>query len=69
MVLLDAFQVGDVYLDFPYEDVKFRFEKATGKVFGRFYGQTEAEIPPDSRLYHEAISAGRQITREEYFAD
>jgi hypothetical protein len=31
----EAFRAGDVYIDYPYEDVKFRFEKETGKVWGR----------------------------------
>jgi len=69
MVSLDLFRLGDVYLDLPYEDAKFRYEKATGKVFRRFYGQAEVEIPSNSGLYHEAISAGRQITKEEYWQD
>jgi hypothetical protein len=69
MVLLDAFLEGDVYIDFPYEDAKFRFEKASGKYYRRFYDQAEDEIAPDSALLHEAISAGRLITREEYLAD
>ncbi|HOI75538.1 MAG TPA: hypothetical protein PLO63_15440 [Syntrophales bacterium] len=69
MVLLDAFRQGDVYLDYPFEDVKFRYEKQTGKVFRRFYGQAEEEVSHSSNLYHDAISAGKQITREEYFRD
>ncbi|MCI0504143.1 hypothetical protein L0Y65_05540 [Candidatus Micrarchaeota archaeon] len=69
MVSLDVFQAGDVYIDYPYEDVKFRFEKKTGKVFGRFYGQAEHEVAPSSELFHDAISAGRLITREEYYRD
>ncbi len=69
MVSLDAFRAGDVYIDFPYEDAKFRYEKKTGKVYRRFYGEAEKEIEPSSKLYHEAISAGNQITREEYYRD
>ena len=69
MVMMDAFLEGDVYIDFPYEKAKFRFEKDTRKVYRRFYGQSEAEIPPSSILYNEAISAGEQITREDYFRD
>jgi hypothetical protein len=65
--MLDAFRKGDVYLDFPYESAKFRYEKRTGRVFRRFYGKAEVEIPSDSKLYHEAILAGTQITRDEYF--
>lgn len=56
MVRLDAFmKAADVYIDYPYEDVKFRFEKATGKVYQRWYGGTEMEVPPDSELFHEGI--------------
>lgn len=64
-----AFLKGDVYIDYPYEDVKFRFEKATNKVFQRWYGETETEIPYDSELYHESRSGGWKITREDYFRD
>ena len=69
MVMMDAFLKGDVYIVFPYEEAKFRFEKDTRKVYRRFYGQPEVEIPPSSNLYNEAISAGEQITREDYFRD
>ena len=69
MVLMDAFLTGDVYLDFPYESAKFRFEHDTRKVYRRFYGEAEDEIPQSSKLYTEAICAGEQISREEYFRD
>lgn len=70
MVLMDAFMKGgDVYIDYPYEDVKFRLDKAANKVYQRWYGGTEMEIPHDSELFHEGISAGKQITREDYFRD
>jgi len=69
MVLMDAFIAGDVYIDYRFEDAKFRYEKATGKVFCRLSRKAEEEIPPDDDLYHHAISSGKQITREEYFRD
>ena len=69
MVLMDAFLEGDVFLDLPYEKAKFRFEKNTRKVYRRFYGEPEVEIPSNSHLYHDAISAGEQITREDYYRD
>lgn len=69
MVKMDAFQAGDVYLDYPFEEAKFRYEKQTGKVFRRFYHQPEKEILPSSELYNEAISAGTQITKEQYYED
>lgn len=31
-----AFAAGDVYIDFPYEEVFFRFEKATGRFSANF---------------------------------
>jgi hypothetical protein len=67
MVSLDFFQRGDVYLDYPFEEMKFRFEKATGQVFVRLYGKPEVEIPHSDAHYKEAVSAGTAITREEYF--
>jgi hypothetical protein len=68
MTILDAMQVGDVYIDFPYEDAKLRWERATGDVYRRFYGHPEDKVERSSDLFHQAISAGRQITREEYEA-
>lgn len=67
MVAMEAFLAGDVYIDYPYEDAKFRYEKATGKVFRRFYGKPEVEIDSSSKLYNEAISGGKEISRDEYF--
>jgi len=66
---LDAFIKGDVYIDFPSEDAKFRFEHATRKVYRRFYGKPEDEISPSSDLYNQAICAGNQINRNEYYRD
>jgi len=64
-----AFHLGDVYIDFPFEDAKFRYEKASGKVYARFTGRPENGIESSSNLYHDAISAGKLITREAYFRD
>lgn len=69
MGILDQFREGDVYLDYPFEDVKFRYENQTGKVYRRFYEQAEEEVSYSSNLFHDAISAGKQITREEYYRD
>lgn len=69
MVSLDAFAERDVYLDLPYKSARFRHERSTGRVYRRFYGEPEQEIPSSSPLYHDAIAAGREISREEYFRD
>ena len=64
----EAFQKGDVYIDFPYEEAMFRFERATGKVYRRFYGETaEVEVDHASKLFAEACIAGQQTSAEEYF--
>ena len=68
-VSFDGFKIRDVYIDYPFEDAKFRYEKETNKVFRRFYGQSEDEIRWDSDLYKQAILSGSEITREQYFAD
>ena len=68
-VQLDRFHKGDVYIDYAFEDAKFRYEKQTQKFYRRFYGQAEVEIRPDSDLYNQAILSGREITRGEYYAD
>jgi len=68
-MLMEAFIKGDVYIDYPFEQAKFRYEKQSGRVYRRFYGQAEDEIRPSSSLYNDAIRSGKQITREEYFRD
>jgi hypothetical protein len=68
-VTLEAFERGDIYIDYPYEDAKFRWERGTRRVYRRFYGEPEVEIDPSSKLYHEAISGGWWIDREEYCCD
>jgi hypothetical protein len=66
-VLLDVFREGhDVYIDHAFEDVMFRWEHQTRRVFRKFYGQQEVEIDHTSNLFREAISAGQQITAEQY---
>ena len=65
---LDAFRK-DVYIDHPYEDSKYRFERQTGKYYGRWYGQPEHEIEHTSSLFHDALSSGKLITRDEYFRE
>ena len=65
-VKVDAFIKGDVYIDYPYEDVMFRFEKKTRKIFRKFHGKLESEIASDSTLYHEAKVAGTQVEKEFY---
>lgn len=61
------FRTRDIYIDYPFEHAKFRWERDTEKVYRRFYGKREVEIPHTSDLFNEAISAGKEITRDEYY--
>ena len=66
-VPMSAFRDGDVYIDFPYEEVMFHFEKTTGKIRRKFYGTAnEDEVPRNSKLFAEACSAGEQTTDQVY---
>ena len=66
-VRLEVFREGhDVYIDYPFEDVMFHYEYQTGRVFRKFYGEAEVEVGYTSNLFREAISAGQQITPEQY---
>jgi hypothetical protein len=63
----DAFLKGDVFIDVPQEHALFRFEKASGKTFRRFYGEpAESELERGSRQFADARIAGTQISAERY---
>jgi hypothetical protein len=59
-------EVHDVYIDYPFEDVMFRWDHQTHRVFRKFYGEQEVEIAASSALFHDAISAGDQISADLY---
>ena len=71
MIMLTSkdFRKGDIYIDYPYEHAKFRWDKETEKVYRRFYGKRETQIDHTSDLFNEAIAAGELITRDAYFVD
>ena len=69
-MLLEVFQKAarenrPVFINYPFEDVAFRWQSG-GIVYRKFYGQPETRIASDSKLFHEAISTGVEITAEEY---
>ncbi len=59
-----VFKSGVVFIDYPFEKVCFRYDH--GRVLRKFYGEQEKEIDPSSKLYHDAIIGGDQISRKEY---
>ena len=69
MVPMKAFQRGDVYIDYPFEDAKFRYEHATSSAFFRFCGREEVEVGYSNDLFRDAMRSGTQIDRQHYFQD
>ncbi|MBO2927706.1 hypothetical protein [Metapseudomonas otitidis] len=66
----EAFQQRDIYIDYDFEDVMFRWDHRQGQVFVKFYGQSECiePVPQGNGLYNEALRFGEEITREAYEA-
>ncbi|WP_018267363.1 hypothetical protein [Methylosinus sp. LW4] len=63
------FRDRDIYVDYPFEDVMFRFDSKTGSFFQKFYGAAhEAAVPHDNRLLTEAILQGEEIDAAAYHA-
>ena len=57
----------DVYIDDPYEQVMFRWEYKSTKVFRKFYGDSfEDEIHFSNRLFRDAERTGVSITEAQY---
>jgi hypothetical protein len=62
-----AFREGDVYIDYPQEEMFFRFDRKTGAVFRKLYGESvEAEVPTSFELFAEARRIGEEIDAERY---
>lgn len=63
----EQFRDRDVYLDYDFEDVMFRFEHSTRHFFRKFYGESEEkEVPFDNRLLNDAILGGTEIDAKTY---
>jgi hypothetical protein len=55
----DRFRSGDVFIDYDFETVMFRFEHSTRRFFKKFYGNPkETEVAADNRLLNDAIRFG-----------
>jgi len=63
-----AFKAGDLYIEYGFEKVLFRYEKKTARFSRKFYSDShEREIPHDSELLCEAECSGVLTTAERYF--
>jgi hypothetical protein len=63
------FTTQDVFVDYSFEDVKFRWDHAERKVYRKFYNQAnETEVDYQNKLFNDALRFGDEITRAQYFA-
>ena len=65
----EQFRDRDIFIDYDFEDVMFRYEHSTRRFFRRFYGESnENEVPHDNRLLNDAILGGSEINAKTYQA-
>ena len=63
----ERFRREDIYVDYPFEDVMFRWDHLERVVYRKFYGEVETgPIPHDNRLYNDALLYGDEISRDVY---
>lgn len=64
----DRFNEKDIYVDYSFEDVMFRWDHREKKIYRKFYGESESTepVPSDSKLFNDALRFGDEISREEY---
>lgn len=64
----ELFNKQDVYIDYDFEEVMYRWDHTTRKCYVKFYGNEENDrlVPHDNRLFNDALLYGEQITKEEY---
>jgi hypothetical protein len=65
----EQFRDRDIYIDYDFEEVMFRYEHSTRRFFRKFYGESndaEDEVPYDNRLLTDAILAGDEIDAKTY---
>lgn len=64
----EEFSRRDIFLDYPFEEVMFRWDHRTEEIHKKFYGKQESleVVHYSNRLFNEAILSGHEITREQY---
>jgi len=64
----ERFKNEDIYLDYDFEDVMFRYEHTTKNIYRKFYEEEESSeiIHHSNRLFCDALLNGDEITEEQY---
>lgn len=63
-----TFQDRDVFVDYPFEEVMFRWDHQAELIYRCFYGEGEwpEPLPHDNRLFNDALLYGDEIDRQQY---
>lgn len=58
----------DIFIDYDYESVMFRWDHVNKKAYKKFYGQQENDevIDHSNRLYNDALRFGDEISEVAY---
>ncbi|MET1257449.1 hypothetical protein [Aliikangiella maris] len=64
----ELFSRQDVYIDYPFEEVMYRWDHKTEKIYVKFYGEEEKSEPVlyDNRLFNDALLSGQEVTKKVY---
>ena len=63
----EKFRDRDIFIDYDFEDVMFRYEPKTRKFFCKFHGKSvEIEVPFDDRLLNDAMRFGDETDKISY---
>jgi hypothetical protein len=62
------FADADVFVDYSFEQVMYRWDHIAKKIYVRLYGEDEksSPVPHDGRLFNDALLYGEEISREVY---
>jgi len=65
----EQFRDRDIFIDYPYEEVMFRFDHTARVFFRKLYGNAkESSVPHDNRLLNDAIRFGDETDAAAYAA-
>jgi hypothetical protein len=57
----------DVFIDYDFENLMFRYEHTTRRFFCKVYGKSqETEVPHDNRLLNDALRFGDETDEKTY---
>jgi len=64
----DIFAKRDVFVDYPFEEVMYRWDHKEKKSYRKFYGEAELPepVPHDNGMYNEALLSGDEISETAY---